>query len=299
MNDDTLLDGAGRAARDAARRDPLDEKWDRLSDGSLSAAERRALLESCGDERLAERAEIAFRPFDDDDRADFVAAALAARTTSSLPAGSADDGNGPDESDVPAADEAPAGTAERTDAAQPGSDIDRSADSHGRGGSNVVPLRPRVPRAAWVFGLAASAVLAVGVVLSSGVFGPRDGGALPGYGYELRGTAEVRSATSLSVRADQAFEVILTPDTALTSPADVRLFVADGDRLRRLETLSLEVAPSGAARVSAAASALPLGDVEIVAIISRGAWPQRLAPGERSDDWQAVRIPLTVLPASQ
>ena len=280
MNDDNILKGAARAAREAAKRDPLGQDWDLVSAGELSEAELQALRDGCADAQLAARAEVAFRPLDADDRAQFVAAAMAARARAARPTTREDDG------------------------AQPAADADATSSPRGLASvptahaDNVVPLKPRVSRNTWVYGLAASAVLAVGVAMSTTLFGPGGDGALPGYGYELRGTAEVRSATTQSVRADQSFELILTPETALTSAAEVRLFVDTGQALLPVEVTALTVAPSGAARLTAAAAQLPPGEVSLVAVISRGAWPGRESLDAGSDDWRVVRIPLTVVPAA-
>lgn len=270
MNDDKLLEGIARAARDEAAADPLDPRWDKLAAGELSDAERRALRETQADDALAERADTAFAPLDAGERAALAAAAAAA---------------------LGAAGNSMAGDAREASAAE-------ATGPDGTAGNNVVPLRRHPLRSPWALGLAASAVIAIGVVLSGDLLSPR-AGPLPSYSYDLRGTAGMRSDEDgpVSVRSGEAFTLTLTPASALDAPARVRLFVDDGARLIPLEGAQIEMADSGAARITAPTAALGLGDVTVVAIIGRGDWPDRDAVRRGGNAaWRAVTVPLTVTP---
>jgi hypothetical protein len=76
MNDEELLKAVGRSAR---ARQPLDERWEALAAGQLSAAEREKLLEEAATSDEAAEAYEAFRPLGAEFQARVVARVMADR----------------------------------------------------------------------------------------------------------------------------------------------------------------------------------------------------------------------------
>src|SRR5262245_42717119 len=137
MNDEELMKALGRTAR---AEPALDERWEKLAAGTLSDAERDALLEEAARSEAAAQAYEAFRPLGAEFEARGVARPLGEATHRTAAPG------------------AEAGAPRRPAA---GDDQGRPADA----GAKVVQFPRRRPRfAAGPIALAASLLLAVGVL---------------------------------------------------------------------------------------------------------------------------------------
>ncbi len=161
--------------------------------------------------------------------------------------------------------------------------------------NNVVELAPRRPSRPWLLGLAASVTLALGVTLATSLRAPDI--TLPGYSYELRGTAQVRSATQTErVRRDQNFELLLTPATAVSDEPSVALYRVDQGALVPVTLSALQIADSGPIRLTAAADQLPLGQNTLHAFIAADGLPatQDLMTATLPDHTRRVVIELLV-----
>lgn len=168
--------------------------------------------------------------------------------------------------------------------------------------TNVVPL-PTRRKSTWVFALAASALLSVGLATTMLDHNASDGGALPNFTHSFRGTAEVRTPsdtqTTPRVRVDQTFELNLAPQTAYSGQPQVRIYAQLENGEQIITPDNMEVAPTGAIRLQASAASLGVGNTTLIVVISDGSWPpgdQRLKPGA-GDAWQVLHIPVEVVPA--
>ncbi len=225
MTDDELMDALGETARD---RD-LDPRWERLAAGELSDEELAELRADAGDE--ADALEAAFAPLDDADQADFVGAILG-------------DSNAAAPEVVAAAAES--STSEAAVAVAPPT-RGRSSGTGARSGS----------RRGFIAGAAAVAV-AAGVALF--VWLPESTPALPAYAASVHGGARTDRGADAEAggrfRAGDRVELRLRPSTETSIPVHAAVFRAAGTGEPERLSLPLEVASSGAVRLTALASEL-------------------------------------------
>ncbi len=241
MNDDQLLKALAQVAREDQKADAarLDERWDRLSAGTLEPEEEAALRALAETSDEARQAYEAFRPLDADFRARMVQA-LADRI-----------------------DEAPAG-AMATPAAEPEPAWARLLDR----------LQDRW-RGASVF---AAAVAAAGLAVWM-IPGSREGlPPLPDYVLGLEGGLEALRSEPTAGGEDRLFvpgnrfELLLRPATAESGPLAVRFFLAAAGEPPHPLELPVEVSAGGAVRVAGEIGgeiAIEPGDWVLWAVVGR------------------------------
>jgi hypothetical protein len=264
MHDEDLMKALGRAAR--AEPSP-DARYDALAAGTLSDAERDALLEEAARSEAAAEAYDAFRPLGAEFQARVVNRLLGERA-----------GTGA----APAAPQAPT--------------------------RKVVPFRARVVRRFVPLALAASVLVAVGLVML------RAGGdgSLPGYGLTLEGQVtlmrgEAPPATAAPFATGNRFRLVLTPARDVADDVEARAWVRTPDgRVAPLAAPAARVAPSGAVLIEGDVGGdvrLPPGASTLLVVVGRaGALPDAgdaaaavdASGRAQADDWSAWAIPLRV-----
>ncbi len=270
MGEDDLLKALGRLGREdrESEASALDERWDALAAGELSAEEVRALEREAEESEEAARAWAAFQPLGADRRRAVLDAARAAH-----------DAAGREE----------AGTSPTVRPFRPRS-VTRRAMRW-------------LPAAALV---AASLVLLLrtpaevaplpGYVLE-----------IQGTAREVRGAGDATPAPEvLRLAPGSRLRLGLAPEVAVDGPVEAAVYLGSTGALRRLEEAGLEVAESGSVRLLGTVGRdldLPAGAAELVVVIARpGGLPsaaelEALEPGEsraEAGDWVAWRLPVWV-----
>jgi hypothetical protein len=278
MNDEELMKALGRTAR---AEPALDERWDRLAAGTLSDAERDALLEEAARSESAAAAYEAFRPLGAEFQARVVHRLLgeAARGKQGAP---------PQEVQEPA----------------PASGRDEAA---GGARTRVVPFPRRTLRIpAGPIALAASLLLAVGLLT---FMRPGAAPALPGYGLMLEGQVTLMRGEAPPPQAapfaqGNHFRLVLTPETRVEGAVVARGYVLTDGEPAPFVAPAARISPDGAVLIEGDVGRdvqLPHGDARLLVIVGResklpdpSALAERLgAAGEaQSDDWAAWMLPV-------
>jgi hypothetical protein len=272
MHDEDLMKALGRAAR--AEPSP-DARYDALAAGTLSDAERDALLEEAARSEAAAEAYDAFRPLGAEFQARVVHRILAGRGA------------------------APGGDRE---AAAPGP---AAAPAEAR---KVVPFPVRTARRFIPLALAASVLVAVGLVMLRG----EGGGPLPGYGLTLEGQVmlmrgEAPPAEAAPFAPGNRFRLVLTPERDVAGEVEARAWVQTPDgRVEPLAAPAARIAETGAVLIEGDVGGdvqLPQGESTLFVVVGRaGALPDAgeatAAVGAegraQADAWTAWAIPLRV-----
>ena len=276
MSDDKLLETLGKAAREQARDDPLDEQWDAFSRGELDEEAIEALAAMAADGTVPADAVEAFRPLDEDFRGQVANRAVEALATHRAGDGGASgSGSGADPIPFPA------------------------ARKPKRSPMNLAPAA-----------MAASVMLAVGI----GFFAIPGSGVdpIPGYTISLQGGATSRSDSPVGeaplFREGDRFELRLTPETAVEGDVVARIYVDVPGGLQALGTPPAAVAPSGAVRIVGTTGTdivLPGGDSSLYIVLGRedslpdaGDLSDALAKDDSAAGrgWSAWKIPVTTEP---
>lgn len=273
MTDDEIwLRELARVAKDEqqAEETRLDERWDRLSAGELSAEEEaalRALAESSEDAREAYEA---FRPLGPDFQARVVQALRDQRAAASETAPLAPDGP-----------------------AEPS--------------ARVLQFRRRVRRlSGWLAAAAPIAAILVLVLRGPGALPP-----LPDYQpHPSGGVQAMRGATDDlgTLVPGSSFDLVLTPQTAVSGEVGVRCFLARDARGAGLRSwpvpeAAIQKRPGGAVKIHGTVGreiVIPPGDWTLWAVVGR---PRRLPDAAalrahltqgraRAPDWEALKIAL-------
>ncbi len=270
MNDDKLLNELASRAREQQSEDWVDDAlWDRYAAGELSDEELEELISRTPAEE-AQKMRAAFEPME----LDFTEH-LATLATEQL--------NKKDSGET-----------------------EHASDDSGR----VVSLQSRRRKLVAPLAIAATLVLAIG----TWQFGQRapETSSLPAYELALLGGSEFRSTqntTDLPVFANgDRLELRLTPATAVKDPVDSRVYVQTSQELLLLEEMNVELAATGAARISGRvgdAVHLTRGSNTLVVIVAQGgelpATRELLRRLEQGSDagqviqgsgWQAWRVEL-------
>jgi len=282
MNDEELMKALGRTARAEPAHD---ERWDRLAAGTLSEAEREALLEEATRSDAAADAYEAFRP---------LGAEFQARVVHRL-LGEAARGQTP-------AQQATAGGV-HAPAAAPGRDEAAPVEARGR----VVPFPRRVRRFAVApLALAASLLVAVGLIT---FMRPGAVPALPGYGLTLDGQVtlmrgEVPPPQAAPFAQGNHFRLVLTPSTRVEGVVVARGYVLSDGEPAPFVAPAPRISDDGAVLIEGEVGRdvqLPQGDARLLVIVGResklpdpGALAERLgAAGQaQNDDWAAWMLPV-------
>ncbi|MBO6933428.1 MAG: twin-arginine translocation signal domain-containing protein [Deltaproteobacteria bacterium] len=218
MTDEELMDALGETARERE----LDPRWEKLAAGELTDDELAELRADAGDE--ADALEAAFAPLDDDDQAGFLDAILGAPSEVGEPSSEVAEA-------VPVRSEAPA----------------RSSGAAARTGS----------RRGFVVGAAAIA-LAAGIALF--VWLPQSTPELPEYAASVHGGAQTQRGAEGEAggrfRAEDRVELRLRPSTETSIPVHAAVFRTSGAGEPERLNLPIDVAASGAVRLTALASEL-------------------------------------------
>ena len=270
MSEDDLLRKLGQVAREEAgeTRPPLDERWDRLTAGTLSAEEEAELRRLAASSEDARAAYEAFRPLDEAFHARIVAA-IAAQASE-------------------AGTEARSRSQSEAQAAQP------------RG--KLLPFRPAVRRlAAWGATATAAAATLAALLLRVPPL-PVYAMELSGGSRITRG----ESAGVPELAPGDRFQAILRPDTAVPRAKSLRTraFLLRGEEVRQVEVDS-ELDANGSVRVTGTLDpSLPAGSWTLWLVVGRrGALPDpadlrslTAARAERQRNWVAMPATLNVRP---
>lgn len=245
--------------------DGLDPRWDDLALGDLSAEDEATLRALAAEDPTAADALEAFAPFDDSERADFAAVAMAA-----LDAG----GDVADAKPTASAEPAPTTPAD-----------------------NVVqfPLRRAV---VWV---GAGVALAAAALVFVWRPAPE---ALPAYGVTVRGGLAVTMAETPEgppkLGPDERLTLVLTPAVPLQAEVEVRAFVeVDGEP--RPWSPPIERSAEGAVRIDGTAASLGLGDFGVgqrrlhVIVGRSGSLPDAPPSERRGAGWQALAVDVDLI----
>jgi hypothetical protein len=269
MNDEELLKAVGRSVRAA---EPHDERWDKLAAGTLTDAERAALLAEVAQSETAARAYEAYRPLGTDFQARMVERLLAPS--------------------APAAEGADAVT------------VAVAAAS-----AKVIPFRRRALRFAGVpLALAASVLVAFGALT---LLRQHAVPALPGYGLRLEGQVTVMRgetpppASAPFVRGNE-FRLLLTPATKVEGKVVARSYVLAGAGPQPLVAPPARISDDGAVLIQGTVGAdvqLPQGAARLLVVVGRESQlpdPRALAAqlgaaGQvQNDEWAAWMLPVSV-----
>ena len=223
------------ALGETARDRELDPRWEKLAAGELSDEELAELRADAGEEAAA--LEAAFAPLEEDDHADFVSAIL-----------------GADAQPAPVASVDPRPK--------------RVPESRGARGRRI--SRRGFLVGATAIGLAAAIALAVWV--------PQSTPALPEYAASVHGGARTQRGGDTPegrFRADDRVELRLRPSTETAIPVHAAVFRSRRDGASERVSLPIEVAASGAVRMSARASELlpEPGDYMVTVVVAPSRTP--------------------------
>ncbi|MCY1023557.1 hypothetical protein [Pyxidicoccus sp. MSG2] len=238
MSDKLLLE-LGRVARERQRAESRDERWESLTEGTLSEDERRELERLAAEDPSAAEAYEAFRPLDAAAR-EHIAARLE-RELAEVPALEA----------LPPAPEAPPSVREA-----PPTRLAPPARGH------------RWRRLAPVLGAVAAAAAVLLLAL------PREAPPLPGYTLSVSSEQAVRAGAPEPevprLGPGSRLDVLLRPEQAVDGPVEVRAFLLRPGEARAW-TPPLERSPDGAVRIQ--------GPVDALLSLAPGEWTLAIAVG--------------------
>jgi hypothetical protein len=282
-NDEELMKALGRTAR---AEPALDERWDKLAAGTLTDAEREALLEEAARSDAAAEAYEAFRPLGAEFQARIVHRLLGETSRSSQRAAGE-----------------PASRGARAVAAAPASGGAQSPEA----AAKVIPFRRRATRVVAVpLALAASLLLAVGVFT---FMRPGTVPALPGYGLTLEGQVtlmrgEAPPPAAAPFAQGNHFRLVLTPATRVEGEVVARGYVFRDGEPAPFVAPAPRISDDGAVLIEGEVGhdvQLPQGNARLLVVVGREAKlpdPRALAEQlgaagqEQSDDWAAWMLPV-------
>jgi hypothetical protein len=261
-----------RALRDLAAEDEADfladPRWDRLADGTASAADLAALAVEAEGDPAREEALALFTPLGSDAKERYLAAIAAVSSAGEAAAPDA----APAPAPAPDAAPAPAPAPDAAPAPAPAPDAPAPAPDVPTNVRALSLAAPRRPRRAFVGMIAGGLALAAAVSLV--VLRRPAPGELPAYALSWSGgEGSVRGeppAETPALRRGTPFVIALRP----ASPAgavEVRAFLVQGARVTPLD-VEARVSPDGAVRLTGRIGdgvALTPGDAEIAVVIAR------------------------------
>jgi len=235
------------ALGEVARDRDFDLRWEKLAAGELNDEELAELRADVGGEAAV--LEAAFAPLDESDHADFASAILDAE-------------------------------------AQP-TPITRLDARPSRMPASPSARRRHISRRAFLVGVPG---IALAAAIALAIWVPRSDPTLPVYTASVHGGARTQrggNTTDGRFRADDRVELRLRPSTETTVPVHAALFRARGDGVSERVSQPIEVASSGAVRISARASELlpEPGDYTVTIIVA----PSR-TPIDSIDVEPAIRV---------